>query len=90
MENVVSFVPRNPRANQAGFAWQGSKITFGGGVHLHGIKPDGAPYGSWWQSDDAVVIGKENVNFAHSETSHALAEVAALVTPSIPDIGWSI
>lgn len=87
MENVLSIVDRNPLANQA-LTVDGSTVTFGAGVRLFGIKPNGDPYGSIW-TNNATLYGREKVLVGVSGTAASNAERAAVVPPiSIPDVGW--
>jgi hypothetical protein len=89
MDNSLSVLPLSPTANIAGFAWEGSTITFGENVRLYGVKPDGSPYGSWWDNN-ATVIGLDGIVRGNSTSPAAAAELARVIRPPIPDVGFDL
>lgn len=88
IDNTLSIIPRSPKANIAGFAWKRATVTFGENVRMYGVKPDGAPYGSWWIGDDATVYGLDGTIRGNSTTEAAQAELDRVVRPAIPDVGF--
>ncbi|MDA0351961.1 MAG: hypothetical protein O3A10_07110 [Chloroflexi bacterium] len=87
VDHTLSVIPQSPVANVAGFAWEGANVTFGDNVRLYGVKPDGAPYGDWW-TGDATVNGLDRITRGNSNSPEAAAELAAVVRPPIPNVGF--
>lgn len=87
-EDVLSIIPVQHTANQAGYAWHGGSVAFGDDVRLYGTKPDGGPYGTWWDDGTVDITGKDGVRLRHTNNSLAAVELAAVVRPTIPDVGF--
>ncbi len=100
LENVLAFYDgigtdndgRRPAGSghTAGVVRQGSTCEFGPNVRFYGTKPNGTPYGAFWNDDSSTLINKGAAKFGTYESAGARAEYNALVRPAIPSVGWEM
>lgn len=93
LEDVVSFFDGIGGAvgsgKTAGVVRQGAQVTFGPGVRCYGTKSATDPWGAFWlEPGTPAPANYSSLVTGTYESAAAQAELAALVRPPIPDVGF--